>query len=123
MLLAIIVAAGIAALQGWIVYAHAALDGMIIVNRDFQVYYFAAKAYWTGHDPYDLQYISLSMPRPAWSPFVYPPYALYLFYPLTWLGLGSAMAVWLALKLVAIALLCIGWLRLFGERPPPNSRR
>jgi alpha-1,2-mannosyltransferase len=117
-LAAMLLTVGFFLVRGWIDYAQAASNGAIIVNRDFQVYYFATKAFWSGHSPYDLQYVSLSMPRPAWSPFVYPPYALYLFYPFTLLELGVAMLVWLAIKLFAIVMLFVGWTKLYRDLAP-----
>lgn len=58
------------------------------------------------------------MPRAAWSPFVYPPYALYLFYPLTLLDLCVAKLVWLAIKLFAIVMLFVGWTKLYRDLVP-----
>lgn len=117
-LVAMLAACGAILVQGWLAYAQAASDGAVIITRDFQVYYFAAKAFWSGHNPYDVQYISQLMPKPAFSPFVYPPYALYLFYPFTLLELGASQVAWLIAKLVALVLLLVGWVRLFRGLAP-----
>jgi len=117
-LVAMVAAFGFILMQGWVDYAQAASKGAVIVTRDFQVYYFATKAFWTGHNPYDVQYISQLMPQPAFSPFVYPPYALYLFYPFTLLELAASQIAWLAVRLVALVLLLIGWVRLFRDLVP-----
>ncbi len=117
-LLAMVAIVGVFLAQGWIDYAIAAGEGALILNRDFQVYYFAAQAFWSGQNPYDLQAVSLAMPRPAWSPFVYPPYALYLFHPFTLLDLDTARLLWLAIRLAFIAALFVAWTRLFAGLAP-----
>ena len=77
---------------------------------DFDTFYYAATALRRGLDPYRLDVLSAVAGKHVPLPFLYPPVALALFVPFTWLSLHTATLVWLGLKLVfAIALITLWW--------------
>ncbi|HTX23778.1 MAG TPA: glycosyltransferase family 87 protein, partial [Steroidobacteraceae bacterium] len=82
-----------------------------LAQWDFQVYYSAAHAFASGKNPY----VPIH-PHPHLYGdliFQYPPLTLYLFQWTTLLSLASAKVLWLALKLLALALLAWIWHRDF----------
>jgi len=78
---------------------------------DFRVYYFGAQAWRAGLDPYDPRVLPADLFTGGWK-FNYPPYALPLFVPLTYLSLVHAMQLFLVVKLVALGWLIAIWSRL-----------
>lgn len=80
---------------------------------DFTTYYFAAKAFGDGLDPYALDALSHVAGRTIELPFVYPPVTLALFLPFTALPLMTASAIWLVLKVALLGYLVWLWHRHF----------
>jgi len=81
---------------------------------DFQVYYYSAKAFALGQNPYAIQTLErLYKPALPQLTYVYPPLTL-LFYKL-WAALPLLVAykLWLALKLLSVAALLLVWHRWF----------
>jgi hypothetical protein len=78
---------------------------------DFRVYYAAARTLTTHANPYAPWHSDPGWP--AGFPFLYPPVTLYAFYPFTALPIQVAVAAWLGLKLLAVALLLAIWHRHF----------
>jgi hypothetical protein len=83
---------------------------------DFDTYYYAARAYSMGEDPYDVSALRDAYPK-LYHPYVYAPFTLPLFALFTHLDLVSAGWVFLALKLPALAVLILIWKRLFSTGP------
>lgn len=84
---------------------------------DFKTYYYAAKAYAGGDNPYSLaDLVRLSSGR-VHHYFVYPPVTLPLFLPLALFDYHTAAAVFLALKAGALVVLILIWRRLFAQEP------
>ncbi len=79
---------------------------------DFRTFYYAAKAYEQGQDPYDLRALQRisGLDTPA-HPFVYPPQSLILFQPIARLDFVPAYYLFLGLKLGALAALVFVWTR------------
>jgi hypothetical protein len=78
---------------------------------DFSVYYYSAQAWRAGLDPYDTASLPLSLASDGFK-YNYPPHALGLFAPLTFVTLHQAMLLYLALKLVAFGFLVRIWSRI-----------
>jgi hypothetical protein len=76
---------------------------------DFRVYYYAARAWADGVNPYVVG--NLPPTSQGVFAFTYPPYALSFFWPLTLLPLQFALAVFLAVKLILLAWLMVIWSR------------
>jgi hypothetical protein len=76
---------------------------------DFRVYYYAARAWADGVNPY----VMGNLPPTSISvfAFTYPPYAMSFFWPFTLLPLHVALLVFLALKLILLAWLVVIWSR------------
>ena len=80
---------------------------------DFRAYYCASLAQREGNDPYFASSIArcesetpapfYRSPKNVTVPAPYPPYALALFYPLTYLPFGAAAAVWWTILLGCVA--------------------
>lgn len=87
-------------------------------QHDFKTYYYAAKAYEKGRDPYDLGRIRKMAADPELKPFIYPPHTLVLFRPLSRLGYRPAYALFFAAKIAALLALVFIWMRIV-----PVSRR
>jgi hypothetical protein len=85
---------------------------------DLKIYRAAAQALHQGLDPYDPAVLSRLDPGSRGLPFVYPPLTLYAFLPLTLLPAGAAYYLWLAAKLLALALLLWVWHRAFVPLRP-----
>lgn len=87
-------------------------------QHDFRTYYNAAEANNQGLDPYSLDSLRLvSGDDQAKLPFVYPPHCLAIFKPFTTLGYTPAYYLYLSLKLAALLLLIIIWVRIV----PPDK--
>jgi len=82
---------------------------------DFKTYYYAARAFQSGQDPYDPKVLTEIAGEEISLPFLYPPFTLVLFLPFVSLPYASAVTVYFVLKLLAIALLFRIW-RKFLER-------
>jgi hypothetical protein len=80
---------------------------------DFRTYYWAARAWSLGEDPYALAALSRVAGEPVALPFLYPPVTLWAFRPFTLLAPGDAARLWLGLKLLALGGLLLLWLRVF----------
>ncbi len=96
-----------------IIVAAASLYIHPVKQRDFLGFYTAISAFDQGHVPYS----TAALPPVEGEdipPYVYPPYTLYLFQPVTWFGFATAARLFLALKLVALAGLVYLWHRLFN---------
>jgi hypothetical protein len=93
---------------------------MIIQNpasfqSDFKRYYFAGKLSLLGENPYDFgKMVSLFGDQlNTQQPFLYPPYTLILFRPLSQLSLLVAYYLFFTLKLIMYVLLFTMWKRVF----------
>lgn len=80
---------------------------------DFETYYYAARALRGGLNPYSLEVLSEIARKPLELPFLYPPIALAVFLPFTWLPIGTAASVWLGLKCLLLGALIGVWQRDF----------
>jgi hypothetical protein len=76
---------------------------------DFETFYYAATALRQGLDPYRMEALTFVAGKPVVLPFLYPPAALALFIPFTLLPLGSAVLLWLGLKVAGAAVLVALW--------------
>ncbi len=89
-------------------------------QHDFATYYFAAKAYGQGSNPYDLDVLSSLAKREIQFPFLYPPISLRFFSVLSFVEYEVAYNVFLFLKVLALAGIVILWGKYFcdtdGER-------
>ena len=74
---------------------------------DFSVYYYSAQAWRAGLNPYDPATLPLSLSSGGFI-YNYPPYALGLFAPLTFVTLHQAMLLYLVLKLLVFG--CLVWI-------------
>ena len=83
---------------------------------DFATFYYAALAFRRGLNPYDLGVLTGLADGMELSPFLYPPPALALFLPFTWLPLGNAVLVWFWLKAALAVVLVLLWWRVFLSR-------
>lgn len=96
-----------------IIMASASLYVHPVKQRDFLGIYTAVSAFDQGHDPYG----TINLPPVEGqdiAPFVYPPYTLYLFQPVTWFEFATSARIFLTLKLMALAGLVYLWHRLFN---------
>ncbi len=84
-------------------------------QHDFTTYYFAAKAYTQGSNPYDLSVLSSIANERIKFPFLYPPISLYFFSVLSLVEYEVAYHVFLLLKVLALAGLVILWAKYFCE--------
>ncbi len=78
---------------------------------DFEVYYYAAKAFLRGLDPYQTASLVAVAGKPMRLPFVYPPVVLLLVAPLTKLDIATAKTVFLLGKLLSL----LGVLAIWGS--------
>jgi len=87
---------------------------------DFRTYYYGSSAYQAGLDPYRLRSLSQVAGREIGFPFVYPPFALILFAPMTALETPVAYILFLVLKVAAFMGLLVVWRKGFlPEGLPP----
>lgn len=86
---------------------------------DFRAYYWGARAWAAGADPYDQGQLARLSGREDVLPFHYPPLLLMVFRPLAHLPYHAAAYLWVALKLVVLGLLVRLWrARWLGELSP-----
>jgi len=92
---------------------------MLVYHRhdyqwDFQVYYFAAKAWAQNLNPYEVESLKTAGAKPDQdSPFLYPPITLPIFRLFTVVSYEAARNIWLALKLLGVLGLVLLWRRTF----------
>lgn len=104
--------------------AYAAFTAWAVLSQpdhrqwDLRVYYAAAKVHSAGGDPYDPDALAAVLPDTKVFPWVYPPYALWLFRPLAWFSYPTVFHAWLLLKFVALGFLFASWRRYFA---PPSG--
>jgi len=82
-------------------------------QRDFKTFYYAAKAYSNGDNPYDMDALSRASGENIKLPFVYPSITLHLFRPFVWFDYHTSSFIFFGLKLVALALLIFLWRKFF----------
>lgn len=58
---------------------------------DTEIYQLGARAWLNGWDVYDADLTPIESPDEGTLPFIYPPFALLLFTPLTWMSLDAAI--------------------------------
>jgi hypothetical protein len=80
---------------------------------DLSTYYYAAKAYQTGQNPYDRDVLSEIAGTAIRLKFVYPPHTLPVLEGLTILSYPAMHPVWLGLKALFLMALFRAWMRLF----------
>jgi len=90
------------------------LMGSILTNpqnyqNDFKVYYYSARAYYAGLNPYDSNDVSLVAPVPINHKFIYSPAVLFLFSFLSNVEYTSAFYLFLGFKCLALAGLILLW--------------
>jgi hypothetical protein len=76
---------------------------------DFRTYYYAAKAYAAGLNPYDVNTISGISPVPIGLKFVYPPLTLIFFRLFILFDYNMAYYLFLALKCASLIALILLW--------------
>jgi hypothetical protein len=81
---------------------------------DFRVYYYAARAWTQGVNPYLVG--NLPATTEGGFAYTYLPCTLPLFWPFTLLALNTALLVFLALKLILLASLIVIWSRILRVR-------
>lgn len=101
----------------FVAYAGIAVYDIATKSRqhDFTTYYFAAKAYTQGSNPYDLGVLSSIANERIQFPFLYPPISLYFFSVLSLVQYEVAYNAFLFLKILALAGLVILWAKYFCE--------
>lgn len=82
---------------------------------DFRTYWVAARAAWSGLDPYVPAHLEALARRPT-EPFVYPPIALAFFLPIAAIPQPSAALLWILLQTLVLAGLVLLWMRTFVGR-------
>lgn len=88
---------------------------------DLSTYYYAAKAYGAGQNPYDRDVLSEIAGTAIRLKFVYPPHTLPAFEWLTVLSYPAMHLVWLGIKAVFLMALFSIWMRLFpGQAGSPG---
>lgn len=80
---------------------------------DLWPYYYGARAWASGLDPYLLESLREISGEGGDFRFRYPLIILYLFWPLTWFSYETAWCIWLGLKLAALGGLLVVWRRIF----------
>lgn len=81
------------------------------VQRDFPVYWTAAKAWQSGLNPYQLDNLSAVWQQTMNLPYTYTPLPLLLFLPLALLSYAQAFAAFFALKWLFFFILIAIWLK------------
>ena len=82
-------------------------------QRDFAIYYYASQAHQEGViNPYDHNALRTYSGDTGLNPYVYPPYILKLFSPLSSLEYKTAYYLYFLLKLGALAGLIFIWLKI-----------
>ena len=82
---------------------------------DYDTFHYAAVAFRRGLDPYGLGVLSGVAGKQVVFPFLYPPGALALFIPLTWVPLATAEWIWLGIKIVMAVALIVVWRSRFAR--------
>lgn len=82
---------------------------------DFQVYYYAAKAYTQGLNPYDTNALSQVAQKEIGLKFVYPPATLLFFRLFLAVNYTTAFYLFLLLKCALLAVLLYMWRKIFLE--------
>lgn len=78
-------------------------------QTDFKIYYYAAKAYTDGHNPYDPKVLFAMAQVPTHNKFVYPPFTLPFFRLFSIIKYEPAFFVFLSLKILLLAGLIYLW--------------
>jgi hypothetical protein len=90
--------------------------GPIYLNQelswDFRAYYYAAKAYLIGLNPYNPENLT-KLRGGEVLPFMYSPTAIYAFIPLSYLDYPMSLMVFIIGKILALVLLLLIWNFLF----------
>lgn len=86
---------------------------------DLETYYYGARAFQEGKNPYDRDVVSAVAETPVRFRYVYPPHTLPVMAVLTHLPLREAFLLWLALKGVLICALFLVWMRILPEMVDP----
>ena len=82
---------------------------------DFQNYYYTAKAYTQGINPYDRQAVGAMAEQPLFK-FFYFPLSLQIFTPFTQLSYRAAAVIFLSIKCCLLAYLIFLWHVVFLEK-------
>ncbi len=82
---------------------------------DFKTYYYAAQAFRVGQNPYEPTVLSELAGEEISLPFLYPPFTLVFFLPLTLVPFSSAFLLYLGLKLLAVIFLILIWRSFLGK--------
>lgn len=82
---------------------------------DFRTYYYAVLAFKKGLDPYYLSSLGEVAGRSIGFPFAYPPYALVILGPMSFLSYEAAYQFYLVLKVIAFSGLIYLWSHFFLE--------
>jgi alpha-1,2-mannosyltransferase len=80
---------------------------------DFETYYYAASAWRAGRNPYLLDSLTAMAGKPIGLGFIYPPIALLLFLPFTFLPAATAALLWIGFKIFLVMMLLRLWRRDF----------
>lgn len=80
---------------------------------DFKTYYYAAKAYAAGLDPYDIDALAEIAPTKITVEYVYLPLTLWFFRLFSLMDYDTAFYLFLALKCLLLAVLIYLWVRAF----------
>lgn len=85
---------------------------------DFEAYYYGAMSWAQGVSPYGAEAVDRASDGASTWRFIYTPITVYAFLPFTALDLVAAKAVFLTLKLLALAGLVTLWYRMLSPRLP-----
>ena len=81
-------------------------------SEDFSNYYYTAKAYLEGVNPYDRNAVEVANGQPLLQ-FFYFPLSLQIFRPLTWLSFDTARMVFLVIQCCSLIYLVFLWQSVF----------
>ncbi|MBD3233737.1 MAG: DUF2029 domain-containing protein [candidate division Zixibacteria bacterium] len=84
-----------------------------VMQWDFKTYYYAAKAYVQGMDPYNLDILTEVANEEIVHPYVYPPYTLSFFSLFTLFSYKIAYIIYAALKIIILSILLTLWWKYF----------
>ncbi len=87
---------------------------------DLQTYYYAARAFEEGKNPYDRDALSAIADTPVRFRYVYPPHTLPVMRVLTEFSLRGAFLFWLVIKGILICILFRVWSRLLPGLAEPG---
>jgi hypothetical protein len=113
---AVFIVAGIA----FAVYFSFRLSSIIPIFdlRDYQTYYYAAKAFSAGENPYDVKVLSHIARQDIVYPFVYPKFSLVLFLPLILVPYQVSALLYISLKSLSMIVLAYLWVKYFVHDVP-----